>query len=246
MRRPILLVGSCLLLVACGDKGAGSGSASAQAAPPASASAPAPASGPKALAICDTQTTDEHACFEFSDEEIVAERARVCPGGVVRDAACPVTDRIAACRLPDGSVRYGYPPRTVLQHEKHCREAKGKFSPSADAPPPDRKVVLSCRGKLKGACEEEETYTLQRLNQANEDCATFGGLFASGDPCPRDRAISTCDLEGKRTIVFYPEGELEEPSERQTFCEERRGKYVELTPAPSASASPSAPPPSRE
>ena len=223
-----------LLLLGCGQGGGASTSASVSASVPASASAPAAAAGPKALAICDTKTPEEHVCFEFSDEELAAERARVCPGGLVGDAVCPTAERSAACRLPDGSVRYGYPPRTVAQHEKHCREAKGKFSPSSEAPPPDRRVLLSCRGKLKGACEEEVTYTLLRLGQANDDCAAFGGLFALGDPCPRGRAISTCDLEGKRTIVFYPEGDFEEAGDRQRFCEERRGKYVELTPSTSA------------
>lgn len=236
-----------LLLVACGDKSEALSSASA---PAPVASSAAPAKPPGALAICDSLTSDDHACFEFEDEELATERARVCPTGVVRSASCPTKDRMSACRLPDGSIRYGYPPRTTQQHEKHCREARGKFAPNGTAPPIDPKALFSCRGKHKGACEEELTFTTSREEQAKDDCVAFGGLFAAGEACARDRAIATCDLEGKRTIVFYPEAELEDVNERVTFCETRHGKYAALTPegAPSASAgasagpAPSAPP----
>ncbi|NUO47985.1 MAG: hypothetical protein HOV80_03920 [Polyangiaceae bacterium] len=233
-------VALALLFVACGDKTPTTSSASAPA-PLALSAAPKP---PGALAICDSLSADDHACFEFEDEELATERARVCPTGIVRDARCPTKDRMSSCRLPDGSIRYGYPPRTTAQHEKHCKEARGKFSPTGTAPPPDPKALFSCRGKHKGACEEELTFTTAREEQAKDDCLAFGGLFAAGEACVRDRAIATCDLEGKKTIVFYPEAELEEANERVKFCETRFGKYAALTPegAPSASAGPSAGP----
>jgi hypothetical protein len=185
---------------------------------------------------------DEHTCFEFNDAELFDERAKLCGDGSRRHSTCPTKDVLGACRLPDGSVRYGYPPKTPLQHEKYCKEARGKYAPGINAPPPDPKTLLACRGKHKGACEEEESFTNARVEHAKDECSAYGGTLVAGEGCDRDRAAAICDLEGKRTIVFYPDGELEEPDEQQRFCEERRGKFTALTPAPAASGAPSAGP----
>ncbi len=239
------LIGSALA-VGCGqDAKPSATSAASSGAPPAAGSASAAASSqaaPGAVAICDVVTPEEHTCFEFHDEEIASERARVCAAGLVRGGACPAKDRLGACRLPDGSVRYGYPPRTQQQSERACKDARGIHANGSTAPPPDPRVLLSCRGKHKGACEEETTFTAGRAAQIRDDCSTFGGLLSEGEACSRDRAVATCDLEGKRFIVFYPDEQLEEPDERRKFCEERNGKYAELAPSAASSASASAGP----
>jgi len=197
---------------------------------------------PNALGICDMASPDEHVCFEFTDAELFDERARICGTGSRRDAACPAQDVIGTCRLPDGSVRFGYPPKTPLQHEKYCKEARGKYAVGPDAPPPDKRTLIACRGKHKGACEEEESFTLARVEHAKDECSAFGGTFVTGEGCDRDKSVATCDLEGKRTIVFYPDGQLEEPDEQKTFCEERRGKFAGTVPAPAVSSTSTAAP----
>ena len=224
-----------LSTVACGDKPT---AGPASATPPAATSS-APVAAPRlsALGICDMASPDDHVCFEFDDAELFDERARICGTGSRRHSTCPTKDVIGTCRLPDGSIRYGYPPKTPLQHEKACKEARGKYAPGSDAPPADAKTLIACRGKHKGACEQEDSFTSARIEHAKDECSAYGGTFVTGEGCDRDKVVATCDLEGKRTIVFYPDGELEEPDEQQKFCEERRGKFVSLAANPAASAS---------
>jgi hypothetical protein len=239
MRGALALAAACALSCSGGDK---PGSASASARPAASTSTAAPApilpSGPRPLKACDLPGEGEHVCYELFDEELANEEKRACAPTV--DGRCPAKDRSGACRLPDGSVRYGYPPKTPQQIEKQCKESLGKYSPTGEPPPGDEPVLVSCVGKQGGACEEEQAFVEARAKHVESECAMYGGTFKRGEPCPREGVLSTCDLPGKRTVVFLPapQGtERDEFGEDQRLCESRRGRFVQSGAAASASAS---------
>lgn len=219
-------------LGACGEKndpGAPGGTATASA----SATAAMPAV-PAANAICEIKSGDEHSCLELGDAELAAERESACGGAFLRDTSCPRENVLATCRFPDGTLSYGYPPKTVALLERACQASQGRFAAGDKPPPADRVTMTSCRGKYEKACEEEEVYATPRLKPAEDECRTFGGSFTSGTGCSREGAIATCDLKGKRTIVMLGPPNADA---RKRFCDERGGKLIEIAPATSASAS---------
>lgn len=220
--------------VGCGSSGDGAGSsASPTSSPATSASARGPA---VARAICDASTTEERACFEMQDDDLIRDRQTACAGDLASDKACPRERIVGTCRLPDGSVRFGYPPKSEAAHEKVCKELQGTFAAGAVAPPVDGPRFVSCDGKYEATCEEEEVYAAPRLARFEDQCRTFGGKFRSMR-CPTEGARFACDLRGKRTIVSRL---VTSPVAAERFCTERSGVYRDLTPAPAASASASA------
>lgn len=201
------------------------------------ASAPAPAK-PTAPGVCDMPGENEHMCIEYATDELATEREAACAAGLKRNASCPENDRLGSCRLPDGSARFSYPPRTAEQAEKSCKEVKGKFAAGAAAPLPDPKATIRCDGKLDGGCEEETCYTEARAKQAEEECATYGGKVSRDEVCARDAVLATCDLDGLRTLVFKRGAIAQGQAER--YCTDRRGRFALATGDAPASASASA------
>ena len=246
MKEPTRGLCAALLLLGCGQ-GQPSGSAlSASARASAPPAAPGRDLGPAPVAICDQKGPLEHNCFEYFDEELVRERARACQGGQQRGPRCDGHMAHSRCRLSDGTLRYTYPPKTPAQAERACKEARGKYA-TMEGPPPstDPPETVSCQGKLAFACEEEESLTEARVLALVDECKTFGGTPQRKGTCRGEGAVGLCDLEGKRTIVFFPDDtpDPEDPDARRKFCEERFGKYEDLaTAAASASASAAAPP----
>lgn len=217
-------------VLACGEKSdpgppGSNGSASAAPAAPASEIVEA---------ICETTSIDDHSCLELGDEELTKEREGACEGKFVRDAACPREGVLGVCRLPEGTVRFGYPPKTLALLEKACQASQGRFAAGDKPPTPDLVTMTSCVGKYESACEEEEIHATPRLKPAEEECRTFGGVFHAGTGCPRESALALCDLKGKRTVVLSGPPSLDA---RKRFCSEREGKLFEAVPSPSSSAS---------
>ncbi len=219
-------------LVSCGEKNdPGPRESSARASASATS---APPVAPVANAICEIKSGDEHSCLELGDAELAAERETACGGAFLRDTSCPRDGVLGSCRLPDGTLSYGYPPKTVALLEKACQASQGRFAPGDKPPAPERVTMTSCRGKYENACEEEEVHAGPRLKPAEDECRTFGGSFTSGTGCSREGALATCDLKGKRTVVMRGPAS---PDARRRFCDERTGKLNEIAPASSASAS---------
>ncbi|MBK8936432.1 MAG: hypothetical protein IPM79_01960 [Polyangiaceae bacterium] len=227
----------CLAL-GCGSSEGAAGSALAVV----SASA-APSGPPAAKAMCDVKSADERVCFEIEDDELAAERERACAGTFSRQASCPRKDITSACRLPDGSVRFGYPPKTLTAQEKACKEVQGAYAAGEVPPPVEGPTLVACEGKYDDACEEETVHTKARLAGVADECRSFGGKFVeSGKACGREGARFMCDLKGKRVLVSRA---VTSQEAAQRFCTERSGVYVDLAPSPppsgSAAASASAP-----
>jgi hypothetical protein len=218
--------------IACGEKDdPGPPESTARASASATAVlAPAPV----ANAICEIKSPDEHTCLELGDAELAIEREGACEGGFFKDKGCPREGVLGVCRLPDGTLSFGYPPKTVALLERACQAGQGRFAAGDKPPPADRVTMTSCRGKYVAACEEEEVHATPRLKPAEDECRTFGGSFTSGTGCARDAALATCDLKGKRTVVMVGPPS---PDARKRFCDERGGKLTEIAPATSASAS---------
>lgn len=187
-----------------------------------------------AVAICEIKSGDEHSCLELGDAELANEREAACGGAFMRDRSCPREGVLGVCRFPDGTLSFGYPPKTTALLEKACQASQGRFAVGDKPPPADRVTLTSCRGKYEKACEEEEVHANPRLKPAEDECRTFGGSFTSGTGCSRDGALATCDLKGKRTIVMQGPAS---PDARKRFCDERGGKLIEIAPATSASVS---------
>jgi hypothetical protein len=227
-----LLVCLGLPLGACGEKG-DPGPLDSTAKASASATSAVPAV-PAAKAICEIKSGDEHSCLELGDVELAAERENACGGAFLRDSSCPREDVLGTCRFPDGTLSFGYPPKTVALLERACQASQGRFAAGDKPPPPERVTMTSCRGKYEKACEEEEVHAAPRLKPAEDECRTFGGSFTSGTGCSRDGALATCDLKGKRTVVMLGPASADA---RKRFCDERGGKLNEIAPATSASAS---------
>jgi hypothetical protein len=218
-----------------GDPSTGASSA---AVGPAGAPLTTATSRPRGRSICDVATEADHVCVEYDDRALADEKRRSCPSGMRDDARCPEADKLGACRLPDGSVRWTYPPRTPEQHDKACREARGKWSLGDIEPAADPLVVVRCEGKYERTCEEETIHVAARTKQASEECAQFGGTFGSDGPCPRAMSPGSCDLEGLRTLVYSPGAD-----DPKGTCEKRGGRFVanvDAAPVTSASAMPSA------
>lgn len=228
--RPALAAALAVGALGCGDRAGTTASASA--------SAPAPTAATPAAAIprgiCDVASADDHSCTELWDDELAREQEPSCGGAFARSKACAREDVVGVCRLPDGSARFGYPPKTATMHEKRCRENQGKWAAGAAAPPADPDATVSCADKWeKGICEEEIVRLASRTAIAKEDCATLGGTFAPNAACSRDGAVSLCDLRGKRTLVMAKPDSVDA---RKRFCESKGGKLVEAA-APPGSAS---------
>lgn len=234
--RWLLLLGA-LTALACGE----SSPAGPSAAPSgASQSAVATVSGPRAKAVCSLLSGDDRSCFEYEDDELVREREPSCQGTFAKDSTCPRSDVLGVCRLPDGSLRYGYPPKTLVMHEKACKEVQGAFAAGSAPPPKDPVTTTRCDGKYESACEEEQVHTMARLRASEDECRSFGGHYHVGGKCAREAALAECDLQGKRTIVLAGPAN---PDARKRFCDERSGALIEIAkPAASASASASAGP----
>lgn len=235
----VCVVAFVALASGCSSKGDDGASASGPIPLPQSGSAAVAGPSPP-KAICDAKTPDDHTCIELDDEELVREREGACAGTFAKSQACPKADIIGICRLPDGSLRYGYPPKTVTSQEKTCKELQGRFAAGAVPPPAEASKVASCEGKYDNACEEEVVHTSARLTALEEECRSFGGTYKLGAACGRDKARFGCDMKGKRTIVSRVFTTVE-ASKR--FCEERQGTFIDMSgmvAATSASASPSA------
>ncbi len=227
-----LAAASLIYVLGCGEKndpGPAGASSSAAAAPALAAPA-----GPIVEATCETTSIDDHSCLELGDDELANEREGACEGKFVRDAACSRESVVGVCRLPDGTVRFGYPPKTLALLEKACQGSQGRFAAGDKPPTPDLVTMTSCVGKYEGACEEEEVHATPRLKPAEDECRTFGGVFHAGTGCPRETALALCDLKGKRTVVLSGPPSLDA---RKRFCSEREGKLFEAVPSPSSSAS---------
>lgn len=236
--RGLLLLAAALVVPSCSSEPSGAAASSTSAAAvSASASSTGRAVDSSVVAMCDAATPSDHVCFEISDTELADERRSACAGRFARGEACPRADVVGVCRLPDGSLRLGYPPRSVTNHEKACRELQGRFAAGAAPPPADPVVVVRCEGKYPSACEEETVHTATRATTVQQECHDFGGSFKSGEGCDRTTAAFLCDLPGKRTIVSRL-ATTREAAER--FCAERSARYIDLAPAPAASASASA------
>lgn len=237
--RGLFVLAFALAAPACrSEPGGASASSSSAAAVSASASSRAPAD-PSVAAICDAATPSDHVCFEIYDAELADERRAACAGRFARGEPCSRAEVVGVCRLPDGSLRFGYPPRSVSNHEKACKELQGHFAAGSAPPAADPVVVLRCEGKYPSACEEETVHTTARATTAQQECHDFGGTFKSGGGCDRTAATFSCDLPGKRTIVSTL---ATSPEAAERFCTERTARYIALSPsaAPGASASASA------
>jgi hypothetical protein len=186
-------------------------------------------------ASCDVRSAEEHYCLEYRDPVLASERERACAPGLKRGEPCPARDRLGACRLPDNSVRWAYPPKTPEQHEKACRASFGKWAVGEVAPLPDPATTLRCEGKYDGVCEEETSYTGARTRKAEEECGQFGGRFSAEGGCPRTGAVAICDLDGPRSLVVAASA-----VDARGICDKRAGRYqptAEAAAAASASAS---------
>lgn len=229
------LMVACLALTSgCSSKPEASGTSASAAV---SAQSPASPADPKAKGVCEVETPDEHACTELWDDELVSEQEPTCTGKFSKGRACPRADLVGVCRLPDGSLRYGYPPKTPTTHEKRCKESQGKWSLGSAIPTADPDATVSCANKWDGMCEEEVVRLASRVGFAKDECATFGGTFSASGGCSREGATSLCDLRGKRTVVMTKPDSVEA---RQRFCESKGGKLVSTAPPPDPSASASA------
>lgn len=191
-----------------------------------------------AKAVCEIKSGDEHSCLELGDSELAAERENACGGAFLRDSSCPRENVLGVCRFPDGTLSFGYPPKTVALLERACQASQGRFAAGDKPPPADRVTLTSCRGKYEKACEEEEVHAPPRLKPAEDECRTFGGSFTSGTGCSREGALATCDLKGKRTIVMLAPPS---PDARKRFCDERGGKLSEIAPPATSSSASAAP-----
>jgi hypothetical protein len=225
-----------LALGACGGDATGGAAASSSAGVPAMA-APTSSATPRDrdAASCDVRSAEEHYCLEYRDPVLASERERACAPGLKRGEACPARDRLGACRLPDNSVRWAYPPKTPEQHEKACRASFGKWATGEVAPLPDPATTLRCEGKYDGVCEEETSYTGARTRKAEEECSQFGGRFSAEGGCPRTGAVAICDLDGPRSLVVAASA-----VDARSICDKRAGRYqptAEAAAAASASAS---------
>lgn len=217
---------------------------SKQAAPSAVVSATASAAksvrpaDPTAKAICDMPSADPRVCFEIDDDELAAEREALCTGRFAKAASCPRADVVGVCKLPDGSLRFGYSPRSASAHETTCKELQGKFAAGVTPPAAEPTLMVACEGKYPDACEEELTHVSTRLQHAEDECRDYGGTFNKGAGCSRLDARFSCDMVGKKTIVSRAKTN---PELSRKFCTDKTARYVEVPGAmPSASAAPSA------
>lgn len=228
---------AAILALGCGSSKEVAPSAVASATSSVAKSA-APAL-PSAKAICDLTgpQTDPRVCIEIDDDELATEREALCSGRFAKVASCPRADVVGVCRLPDGSLRFGYPPRSASAHESTCKELQGKFAAGPTPPPAEPALKVACEGKYPDACEEEEIYVATRLLPAEDECRDYGGTFNKGAGCSRLDMRFSCDLVGKKTIVSRAKTG---PEESRKFCSDKTARYVEVPGAtPSASAAPS-------
>lgn len=183
----------------------------------------------------------ENYCLEFQDAEIEAEWKSLC-GGVFGEGRCSMADAVGACRLPDGTVRVGYPPRPSSFFERACRESQGQWHPGTTLSPTHAVVVASCSGKYEEACEEEEIHSAPRLAAAEDECKSFGGTWKKDRTCAREALLSECDLPGKKRLFMTGPAN---PEARERFCSQKKGKLINRAPeaVPSASVAPDLDPP---
>ncbi|NUP04701.1 MAG: hypothetical protein HOW73_01430 [Polyangiaceae bacterium] len=237
MTRAAVLLGAVLLgcfAVACGSSRDDAAQSSAGPSAGAAAASSSVNESAAAKAVCETKTADEHFCVEMDDDELAAEREKSCVSGFARDRSCAREGVLGVCRLPDGSLRFGYPPKTLSSHEKACKELQGRFAAGSTIPAKDNPTVVACEGKYDDACEEEEIFVSTRIGAAADECKAFGGKFReTGRPCVREGARFSCDLPGKRTIVS---SHVTSAEAAERFCTERNGKYRDLAPPPASSA----------
>ena len=203
-------------------------------------SALAVSAGP-VLGRCEMRSEVENYCLEFQDAEIEAEWKSLC-GGVFGEGRCSMEGAVGACRLPDGTVRVGYPPRPSSYFERACRESQGQWHAGSTLSTTHTVVVASCSGKYEEACEEEEIHSTSRLAPAEDECKSFGGSFQKGRACPRETLLSECDLPGKKRLLMTGPAN---PEARGRFCTQKKGKLINRAPepAPSASVAPDLDPP---
>jgi hypothetical protein len=187
---------------------------------------------PASFGSCVVEADPERFCVEFGDAETRSEWASHCKGTMV-DAPCKRQDVIASCRLPDGALRVGYPPRPASLYERQCKESQGDYFAGTVPGPEHAITITSCAGKYDEACEEEEVHAKARLLVAEDECTSFKGTFQRGKGCPTDGLLARCDLPGKRTLLVTGPAN---PDARARFCSQKKGKLEELAPAASASA----------
>jgi hypothetical protein len=187
---------------------------------------------PPTFGSCVVDADPERYCVEFGDAEARAEWVTHCPGSIV-DASCKRQDVIGSCRLPDGSVKVGYPPRPASLYERQCKESQGDYFAGVVAPAEHAITITSCVGKYEEACEEEEVHAKARLFVAEDECRSFKGTFHHGKACPTEGLLARCDLPGKRMLLVTSPPSSEA---RARFCAQKKGKLEDLAPAASGSA----------
>jgi hypothetical protein len=194
---------------------------------------------PASFGSCVVDAEPERFCVEFGDAETREEWTGHCKG-TIADTPCKRQDVVASCRLPDGAVRIGYPPRPASLYERQCKESQGDHFAGSVAPAEHAVTLTSCVGKYDEGCEEEEIHAKARLLVAEDECTSFKGTFER-KACPQEGLLARCDLPGKRTVLVTGPAN---PDARARFCTQKKGKLKELAPAsPSAEVAPDPDPP---